>query len=64
MQQIKNARIKRAVAPARGRGLKWDSATDIVALICRPRKGAWIEIAPDLWKDLDVVKSPPQGGVD
>ena len=33
-----------AVAPARGRGLKSVTLLIITGVLCRPRKGAWIEM--------------------
>ena len=51
------------VAPARGRGLKYDTGLNLTQKRGRPRKGAWIEISTT-WVFLMIVMSPPQGGVD
>ena len=54
-----------AVAPARERGLKYSLIRHMLrSVICRSRKGAWIEIRLVYDKWVNLCGSLPQGSVD
>ena len=59
MLQIKLYARNGSVAPVRERGLKYQSKPNgKKAIVCRSRKGAWIEIALVLVLESEVIVAP------
>ena len=50
-----------AVAPARGRGLKYASSLLNRIVLRRPRKGAWIEISVNPYSSFSSSRRPRKG---
>ena len=49
------------VAPAWGRGLKYQGRTRRLDVACRPRMGAWIEIASQMMQFFSQTVAPAWG---
>ena len=58
---MKALEMQKAVAPAWGRGLKWDEVLKMGYGDSRPRMGAWIEITQGAIT-ADIIKVAPAWG--